>query len=289
MPELPEVETIVRQLNKEVTNKKIKAVFCFTQTILKNISCSSFKKEITEQIIEKIERKGKNILIYLSNKKIILIHLKLTGHLLIGDYEIKNNQLIPKEDQLKDPNNRFIRLAFLLNDNRFLVLSDLRKFAKILLLKPEELEKELQSLGIDPLSSDFSLTNFKNLLTKKKGAIKKFLMDQKYISGIGNIYSSEILFEAKIHPLKKIERLTDKEIKNLYNAIKKILLKAVEYQGTSAKDETYRNLYGEKGKYEKFLKVYQREGQKCLNCGQIIKKIVINNRSTFFCPNCQKI
>ncbi|MGB9680964.1 MAG: DNA-formamidopyrimidine glycosylase [Minisyncoccia bacterium] len=289
MPELAEVETIIRQLEKEIINKKIEDVFCFAPVVLKNIPLSSFKRDVMGQRIKKIERKGKNILIYLSNELVILIHLKLTGHLLIGKYDAKNNQLIPREERLKDPINRFIRLAFLLNDNRFLVLSDLRKFAKILLLKPEELEKELQSIGIDPLSNDFNLTNFKNLLTKKRGPIKKFLMDQKYISGIGNIYSSEILFEARIHPLKKIEKLTEEEIKNLYKAIKKVLLKAIKYQGTSAQDESYRNLYGEKGGYEKFLKVYQREGQKCLRCGQVIKRIKIDNRSAFFCPDCQKI
>lgn len=289
MPELPEVETIKNQLNKEIINKKIKDFFCFASNILKNISLNSFKEKVINQKVIKTERKGKNILIYLSNDLIILIHLKLTGHLLIGKYLMKDKKLIPLEEKLKEPINQFIRLGFLLDDNRFLVLSDLRKFAKVLLVKKSELEKEIKNIGIDPVDPSFSFNLFYNLLRKKRGIIKKFLMDQKYISGIGNIYASEILFEAKIHPLKKIEKLKEEEIRNLYLAIKKILKKAINFKGTSAKDETYRNLYGEKGEFEKFLKVYQREGEKCFRCQTLIKRIKINNRSTFYCPNCQKI
>jgi len=287
MPELPEVETIVRQINKEVCNRKITDFLCFSKEILKNTSPLEFKNKTKNKKILKAERKGKNILIYLDNNLIILIHLKLTGHLLLGNYQLKNNELVPQEDLLKDPNNRFIRLAFKLDNNKYLALSDLRKFAKVLLLRKEDLTKEISSLGIDPLAEDFSLDKLKQILFQKRGIIKKFLMNQKYISGVGNIYASEILFEAKIHPLKKIESLKKEEIENLYLAIKKVLKKAIQYQGTSAQDETYRNIYGEKGGYTRFLKVYQRK--KCPICSGDIKRIRIDNRSTFYCPNCQKL
>lgn len=288
MPELPEVETLVRQLNQEAKGRKIVDVFFFEKKFLKNVSPLQFEKTIKGAQIENVKRVGKNILIYLNNNFVVLIHLKLTGHLLIGKYELVNNQLVPKEEILKDPINQFLRFALKLDDGRYLVLSDLRKFAKILLLKKEEVEAEIQSIGYDPLEKNFSLKVFKNLLKDKRGIIKKFLMDQKYISGIGNIYASEILFDAKISPFRKINSLKEEEIKTLYESIKKILKKAIKHQGTSAKDESYRNLYGKKGSYGQFLKVYQREGQKCFRCQHKIKRIKLDNRSTFYCPFCQK-
>ena len=288
MPELPEVETITQQLKKEVIGKKIKDVYLAVPKIIKNVSLNDFKKRVIGAKIQNVERKGKNIIFFLDNNYDLLIHLKLTGHLLIGNYQLKNNQLLPLTKDLKEPVNQYLHFGLKLDDGQWLVLSDLRKFAKVLILNHEELEEEIKDLGPDPLEKDFTLDYFADILKKQKKPIKKALMDQKIIRGIGNIYASEILFEAKVYPFKPANQLDFEEIKRTYQAIKKVLKEALKYEGTSAEDETYRTLYGKKGRFGEKLKVYQREGKKCYRCGHPIERIKLDNRSTFFCPFCQK-
>jgi len=293
MPELPEVETIVRQLNKDLKGEVIDDLWTDSPNNLKgNFKIEKVRSLIKNRQILKTERKGKNILIFFDQNLILWIHLKLTGHLLVGNFEYTNNQWKPKtKGALLDPQNRFLHWVFSLKSGKKLVLSDMRKFAKIVLLATEDLKqaKDLNDLGIDPLSLEFHQKKLEEILSQARGDIKKVLMNQKSISGIGNIYANEILWEAKINPFQKAKELKKEEIKRLFQAIRKILALAIRYQGTSAKDEAYRNLDGEKGSYAKFLKVYQKEGEPCSHCGTLIKRVKNQGRSTFYCPQCQKL
>ncbi len=289
MPELPEVETTVLQLNNiqpKIVGRKFLDFWTDTPKLIKKPSFSQFKKEILKKRIEKIWRRGKNIIFELSPQKYLLIHLKLTGSLLVGRWKKKGRKWEPEiEGPLKeDPFNRFLHLIFFLDDRRQIALSDLRKFAKVELLNPKELEEELSKLGPEPLAKDFTFEKFKEIFKNKKGKIKKVLMDQSVLSGIGNIYSDEILFSAKVHPLREIKTLTEDELKRIYFFTKKILKKAIQFKGTSVAD--YRNVDGKKGQFEKFLKVYRKE--KCSVCGKEIKKLKLGERSSYFCPRCQK-
>jgi len=168
-----------------------------------------------------------------------------------------------------------------------LALSDLRKFAKAELWKTEELKnsEEIKNLGPEPLSKDFTFEKFKEVLKKKKGKIKQILMYQTVIAGIGNIYSDEILFEAQIHPFRKIPKLSETELKKIYQAMRKILKKAIELKGSSITD--FRDIKGKRGSFDKIIKVYRKEGKKCSRCGTIIKRAKIGGRSAHFCPKCQ--
>jgi len=291
MPELPEVETIVRDLQKKVLGRAFIDVWTDFKKIIKSPKdFEEFKKEIKGKTIKKVKRRAKNILFELSDNKTLLIHQKLTGHLLLGKWQQKEGKweaTIPGPLK-EDPMNKFLHLIFWLDNNQMLALSDLRKFAKVELLDKDTLEKELSSFGPEPLDKDFTFEKFKEVLDKKrKGKIKQVLMDQEVITGIGNIYSDEILWKAKIHPFKETKQLSDEEIKRIYNAMREILPKAIELGGESISN--FRRISGERGYFDKERKIYRREGEKCSRCGTIIKRVKLASRSAHFCPGCQKL
>jgi formamidopyrimidine-DNA glycosylase len=292
MPELPEVETIVRDLRKEVLGRKIEGIWSDTKKIVKKPeSFNTFEKKIKGKEIENIERRGKNILFILSEKKTLLLHQKLTGHLLLGKWKKSGNQWVPEKKGtfLDDPMNKFIHLIFFLDDGRMLSLSDLRKFAKVELWDNDDFlnSGKMEELGPEPLEKNFNFEKFKEALKGKKGKIKQVLMDQTVIAGIGNIYSDEALWMAKVHPLKKVPDLKEKEMERIYDSLVKVLNLAVKLKGESISD--YRRISGEKGNFDPMRKVYRREGKKCFRCGSIIKRIKIGSRSSCFCPKCQKL
>jgi len=293
VPELPEVETTVRDLNRanpKIVGSSFFNVWIETKKMIKKPkSEEKFKKDLLGKKIIKIWRRGKNILFDLEDGKTLLIHQKLTGHLLYGKWEKKGKEWIPllPGPISQDPQNKFLRCIFFLDNGWQIALSDLRKFAKIELLDKNELEKELSELGLEPLEKSFTFEKFKEVLKRrKKGKIKQVLMDQKIIAGIGNIYSSEILWQAKVHPLKDVKELKEEELKRIFETMKKILKEAIKVGGESISD--YRRISGEKGKFDRLRKVYRREGERCERCGEKIKKIKIGGRSAYFCPNCQK-
>ena len=300
MPELPEVETIVRGLNTKVLERTFVDVWTdFPKIIKKPRDFGQFKKEIKNKKIQKIWRRGKNIIFNLTGNKVLLVHQKLTGHLLSGKWRQDGGvwkSLIPGPIS-DDPRNRFLHLIFFLDNNRQLGLSDLRKFAKVEIWDKNELEnsKGFKSLGPEPLEKNFTFEKLKKALTKKKaakgeprqrrGKIKQILMNQEVIAGIGNIYSDEILWKARIHPFKDISKLTEAELKEIYTALQKILRKAIKLRGESISD--FRDIEGRRGFFDKARKVYRREGEKCSRCGKIIKRLKLAGRSAHFCPKCQ--
>lgn len=290
MPELPEVQTIVNDLNKKVRGKKIIDVWTEWPKSFKRSprGFEGFKKTVKNKSIKKIWRIGKNIIFDLSGDKEMLVHQKMTGHLLIGKWQLKNGKWQAAEKgPFTERVNDYIRTMFFLSGT-MMAFSDLRKFGKILVVDKKDFEKleDVREIGPDPLQSSFQFNEFKSLIRKKRGAIKKVLMDQGVVSGIGNIYADEILFVARVHPLYKAEKLSDKDLKAIFNATKSILRKAVKLRGTSTSD--YRDTAGRPGGYGNVRLVYQREGEKCSRCGTKISRIKLAGRSAHFCPTCQK-
>ncbi|HEX8974121.1 MAG TPA: bifunctional DNA-formamidopyrimidine glycosylase/DNA-(apurinic or apyrimidinic site) lyase [Patescibacteria group bacterium] len=276
MPELPEVQTIVNDLQK-ITGDTITGFSTDWPKAIKNVSFQKFQKEIFDQKITDIERFGKNILIRLSSGNALLIHLRMTGQLLVSDI---------KEKDHREKYSKHIHHIFFLKKNKALAFSDIRKFGTIELLNEKELAIK-DGTSIDPFDKNFTPSVLANILNKKpKKKIKELLLDQSLISGIGNIYASEILFAAEILPTRLAKSLQDNEIKKLHSLIRKVLTKAIKFRGTSFSD--YRDSSGKKGSFQKFLKVYGKAGEKCEGCDTIIHKMIIGQRSTFYCPRCQK-
>jgi formamidopyrimidine-DNA glycosylase len=301
MPELPEVETTVRELRTKVLGRTFAGVWTDFYRAIKiirkgkvfkkgKIAFRDFKKEIKGREIKSLKRRGKNILLELSGRKTILVHLKMTGHFLYGKWARKKEKWISeiKGALLEDSMNSFLHLVFNLDNGCQLALSDLRKFAKAELWDTEDLEKSeyLGKLGPDPLSGKFTFKKFKERIKGKKGKIKKILQDQSVIAGIGNIYSDEILFAARVSPLREGGSLSEKELKAVFLGMKKILRKAVKAKGESFSD--FRITSGEKGGFDKFIKIYRKEGKPCPVCGEKIKREKVGGRSAHFCPRCQK-
>ena len=293
MPELPEVETIVNDLQKILPGLKIRDVWTDNKKYVKNpLSFQKFKEEVVGKKIIGLGRRGKNILINLSGGITILIHQKMTGHLLYGKWkrrgkEWKSEITGPLRD---DPQNRFIHFIFFLSNGWQLALCDMRKFAKILLWPTAKLNglKELKELGPEPFDKKFTLSRFQEILKGKRGKIKAVLMDQKVIAGIGNIYADEILWQAGVHPLKETAKLTEDEIKKIYKAIRPVLRRAIKARGSSYVD--YRDAFGRMGRYQEMHYAYQMTGKKCRkNDGGIIKRVKIGGRSAHFCPVHQKL
>lgn len=289
MPELPEVETTVIGLKKKVLNRTFLALWTDTPKIIRRPGWADFKKQIIGLKIINIQRRAKNILFFLSQDYILLTHLKMTGHLLVGKWKLQKNKWVADEkgESAKDPMNGYLRIIFTLDNGEQLALSDLRKFAKMELWKKQELfqSKEFKALGPEPLESDFTFNAFQKLFAKKRGRIKLVLMAQNFIAGIGNIYANEILFMAKIHPEARVEHLNEKDLKKIFDAIKKVLKKGLEAGGASISD--YRNVQGEMGKFQKFMKVYGQEGKPCPVCKSKIQRATMGQRSSFYCPVCQ--
>ncbi len=277
MPELPEVETTVKDLQTKVPLRTFVDVWTDTKKIIKKPKdFEEFRKQLKGKKIQKIWRRGKNIIFELSDGFSLLIHQKLTGHLLYGEWK-------------KDRANTYIHLKIFLDNGEVLALSDLRKFAKVELWRTKDLKnsKELKSLGPEPLEKSFTFERFKKVLKNRKGKIKQVLMNQQIIAGFGNIYSDETLWEAKVHPFKDVSKLSNLELKKIYTAGQRILRKAIKLKGESISD--FRRISGEKGGFDPLRKVYRREGEKCFRCGTIIQRKKIAGRSTHFCPKCQKL
>jgi len=266
MPELPEVETIKRELEKAVLGKKITEVMVYHPKVIREPSVEKFKKELTGVTIKNTLRKAKLLILELSNGKSLAIHLKMTG------------QLVYPGDGAK------ARVSFRLSDGKLLDFNDQRLFAELRLIDDWNALKFIRGLGPEPF--DISIGQFKEMLAKRKTKIKSLLMDQTVISGIGNLYAAEALFRAGIYPARPADSLNDQEKERLFKQIKDTLLEAIKYKGSSV--DQYVQLSGNPGDYVKHHKVYDREGKPCLVCKTKIKRIALGGRGTYFCPKCQR-
>jgi len=265
MPELPEVETIKRELEKAVLGKRITEVCVHNPAVIRQPSAGEFKKGLTNVSIKNILRKAKVLILELSNGKSLVIHLKMTG------------QLIYPGDGKKS------RVSFRLSDGKTLDFNDQRLFAELRLMDDWRDSKFIQGLGPEPF--DVSLEEFKEMLSRKKTKIKPLLLDQTFISGVGNLYAAEALFRAGIHPQRSSQSLSEKEKARLFQEIRNVLTQAIEYKGSSV--DQYVQLSGEPGAFVQFHKVYDRAGKPCPVCKATVKRISQGGRGTYFCPKCQ--
>lgn len=271
MPELPEVQTIVNDLNDaQIAGVTLKSV----RTGWPKSVDKALQKPFKPKTISKISRRAKFIILHLSDGGSILIHLRMAGRL----------NYTPKAE----PSLKYERAAFLFTNGKELRLIDTRKFARIYFTR--DLETFFQKYGPEPFDPAFDWRALKQLLMKRNRALKPLLLDQNFISGIGNIYADEALFLAKLHPKRRAMTLKDSEVKALHKAIRQALSQGIRLHGTtlgSGKSNYYR-LDQSKGDHTNSLKVYHRTGLPCRRCGKTVQKMVIGQRSTHFCANCQK-
>ena len=287
MPELPEVEIVRQSLDKKIKQKKVKKVIVRNRNLRFKLPYD-FSLYLQNKKIIKVGRFSKYLIIFISDGSYCLIHLGMSGTIhIVSKKKINrftntsfyNSPYLPKK-------HNHIEIIF---DDFKVVYNDPRRFGFFQIIKNNfELNKRFNHLGPEPFSKTFNLTYVLNFFKGRNKDIKSFLLDQKFISGIGNIYASEILFFSKINPFKKASLLNKKECKNIISNSKKILLKAISKGGSSIRN--FQDISGSKGAFQNEFKVYQQEGKRCKNlgCSDLIKKKITSNRSTFFCDSCQK-
>ena len=278
MPELPEVETIHRSLEKILPGKTIESI-----DVKEEKQFFGDRQKAVGKKIANVSRKGKVLTIVLEDSLFISIHLKLTGQILFADNKdhavFKNN--IPRTGTNIMPAN-VTRVIFNFKDNSALFFNDMRKFGWVKLT-----EKMPETAAVDLLSEKFTLEYFEKALSNSRKPIKVLLLEQDKIAGIGNIYDNDSLWEAKIHPERKTNTLSKQEVEHLYNGIKKIIDEGIQYKGSSAHDEIYLMPDSEPGQYQHHFRVYHRENAPCLRCQTTIERIKQGGRSSFLCPKCQ--
>lgn len=275
MPELPEVETIRKDLEKELVGREVLDVACAVPKVCQP-SPESLRRAIKGKRIEGFERKGKLLIVKLSGGKTLGIHLRLTGRLLIR--------------KKGDPPDEWQRAVIKLSGGKELRFSDLRLFGYIKLFKDEkEVEETLSKLGPEPLTEELDGEKFYSIIQRTARPIKVVLLDQKLISGVGNIYANEALFVAGIHPLAKANQLMRDQAIKLYEAIEQVLKEGLELRGATIADEMYRDAYGRRGGYGRKVRVYQQTGKPCPKCGTKIEYLRVGQRGTYICPKCQGV
>jgi len=287
MPELPEVEIVRQSLEKKVKDKIIQKVLLRNRNLRFKIH-SKFKKHLNKKKIKKVDRFSKYIIITFEDKTGFIIHLGMSGTIHLLDIDKKNiftntsfyhSQVLPKK-------HNHVEIQF---DSTKFIYNDPRRFGYFIIFNNKiELKKKFINYGPEPFSSEFNINYIINYFKKKEKNIKNFLLDQKFVSGIGNIYASEILYISKINPTRKAKNLTYKECKKIMFYSRLVLKKAIKKGGSSIRD--FYNTNGKMGNFQKDFKVYQRENLRCSKskCSGTIKKIIISNRSSFFCNYCQK-
>jgi len=275
MPELPEVETVKRTLEKLVVGKVVKEIDIYYPKIIRTPNeIEEFRLLLKGETVQAIGRRGKYLLFYLKNL-ILISHLRMEGKYLFSD---DNQAVIDKHTHI----------VFKFEDGSSLSYRDVRKFGTMDLIPNEQLEDfhALKKLGQEPLDLGFDIEQFRKELKGRKAPIKQLLLNQEIISGLGNIYVDDSLAYSKINPNAPGDSLTDKEIETLVEAIKTVLNKAIEYGGSSIR--TFESIYG-RGSMQDHLIVYGKEGKPCIFCGSPIKKVKLAGRGTHFCPECQKL
>lgn len=278
MPELPEVETVVRELQRRLPGRRFTRAQVFWERTIANMSPAAFVERIVGRSIEGSDRRAKYVVVRLGEGLRLVVHLRMSGRLLV--------------EPAGEPLNPYTRVALDLDDGMRLVFNDTRKFGRIWLVDQAELDHLFVRLGPEPLVEEFTPQQFGSMLRGKKGALKPLLLDQSFLAGLGNIYVDEALWLAQLHPLRLAGSLDEAETARLYSAIRDVLNLGIENRGTTF--AMFLTPAGEPGQNQETLKVYGRAGkgrtqpaQLCERCGTPIAKIFVAQRGTHYCPVCQ--
>jgi len=278
MPELPEVETIRRDLEKETVGRRVKTVEVKgKRSVRRHKTSTEFRGKVEGRKVTSVRRSGKYLLVGLDDEDVLVVHLGMSGQLL-------------RAKSAKDPLERHTHVVITFTQGGQLRFVDPRTFGEMFVTSPDELGAavpELAHLGFDPLEEVMSWAQFGVMLADRHSALKALLMDQKFVAGIGNIYSDEILFAAGLRYDRQSDSLSAQEVRRLYRAMVETLTEALKYRGSSLADEQYRDLYGETGDYQGQHQVYDRAGQPCRRCRNPVVKVKVNGRSAFLCEHCQ--
>lgn len=273
MPELPEVETICRGLEGSIIGARIEKVRLLAPVLVRNGDPGRFRRKVQGKRIEAVARRGKYLIVRFDSGDHLVIHLKMSGSLLLVDG--------------KKRREKTTRAIFSLDDGRKLLFNDTRKFGELYAVSHPSDVSGIARLGPEPLSAQFTLGCFRKMLERRTSKIKPLLMDQTFIAGIGNIYANESLHLAQIHPERKASSFTPAEVAGLYRMLRKVLRRAIRLQGTSF-DSFYRDASGRPGRFAEELAVYGRDGEECARCGSEINRSEVGGRGTFYCPECQR-
>ena len=276
MPELPEVETIRRELEREVVGKRIKTVEVSGTRTVRRQPKKQLIKRLEGTKITGVARRGKFLLLTLDTEDVVVIHLRMSGQLL----RAANKDPVPKHTHVVIAFTQHGQLRFV----------DPRTFGEVFVTNPETIDEdapELGELGIDPIEEPMSWTQFGRMLTSRRVKLKAFLMDQTILAGIGNIYSDEILHAAGLRYDRMTDSLSTMEVRRLYRAVVETLHDAVKYGGSTLEDDGYVDLHGKPGTYQEHHQVYARDKQPCRRCRGTIAKAKFQQRTTYFCPDCQ--
>ncbi|TEB13573.1 Formamidopyrimidine-DNA glycosylase [Pelotomaculum sp. FP] len=275
MPELPEVETVRRTLEPKLAGLKFTAVQILMPKVIKTPDLDQFKEIILDKKIIKINRRGKYLLLHLSEKYTLLVHLRMTGRLTYSEKET--------------PVAKHTHVIFTLSNGCQLRFCDTRQFGRLWMVPVPSLEElaGFKDLGVEPLDDRFTRDYLKKELRRRHARIKPLLLDQTFIAGLGNIYTDEALHRARINPERLCTTLTPREIAHLYHAIREVLQEGIENRGTTVRDFIDGN--GRAGGYQELLRVYSREGEPCPHCNRPIVRKKLGGRSSYYCPFCQKI
>jgi formamidopyrimidine-DNA glycosylase len=274
MPELPEVETIKEHLRKLVVGSLITQVEVLDPGLVEQPSTEEFERELGGERITGAWRRAKHLIVELDSGNSLVFQLKIGGQLL----------LVPPVEELKTA----LMLVLYLDGDRRLFLRDETRFSRVRLLNTEELEERLSTLGPEPLEEEFRENGAKYLretLSSRRAQIKPLLLDQKVVSGIGNIYVDEILYDARLHPRRKANTLSNEEWKELHAAILKNLAAGVEHRGTTVR--LYKDVLNRTGEHQNYLRVFEKHGKPCPDCGGKVVREKVGGRPTHFCPSCQ--
>jgi len=281
MPELPEVETIARELRPLLVGRRITGAWFDWPNQIKHPAPAQFPAAVVGREILDVDRRGKWLVLSLSDNAVLIIQVKMTGVL----------DVLPPDT----PQDKHVHAVFGLDDGSQLRLRDTRKFARLgvyrrdeagQVLGADEARELFADHGPEPLDPAFTLRDFRRLLRRRKGRLKTLLMDQSFLAGVGNIYADEALWRARLHPLRSAATLNANHERRLYSAVREVLAEAIERRGSSVDD--YRAPQGT-GNMQHFLNVYGRTGKPCPRCGRPIKRIVVNARSTHYCSWCQRL
>lgn len=276
MPELPEVETIARHLRVQLVGQRLEGVEVRWPRCIATPAVAEFERELTGREVSDVGRRGKFVVVSLSGGRFLLVHLRMTGRLIVEGEEVHgaNSGMGP------DPH---VHATFRFASGRVLHFRDPRKFGRLYLV--EDPAQVLGGLGPEPLADDFTPQDLYDLLRNRRGRLKPLLADQRLLAGLGNIYIDEALWEAGLSPFCRAHTLRVGEVARLHAAIRKVLSRAIENLGTTLRD--YRTPLGELGGYQEVLVVYGRQGEPCPRCGTLIRREVLGGRGTWYCPSCQ--